>query len=70
MLLLMSTVKDIEAAVQSLSPEELAAFRDWFLEFDAAAWDRQIEADAHSGRLDALAAEALADLDAGHCTDR
>lgn len=66
----MSTVKDIEAAVQSLSVEELAAFRDWFLEFDAAAWDHQIEADAHSGRLDALAVEALADLDANRCTDR
>jgi len=70
MLLAMSTVKDIEAAVKSLSAEELAAFRNWFVEFDAAAWDRQIEADVHSGRLDALAAEALADLDANRCADR
>jgi len=66
----MSTVKDIEAAVKSLSAEELAAFRNWFIEFDAAAWDRQIEFDVRSGRLDTLAAEALADLDANRCTGR
>ena len=29
--------------------------------FDAAAWDKQIEQDAASGKLDALAAEAGAD---------
>ena len=70
MLLVMSTMKDIDAAVRSLSAEELALFRAWFAEFDAAAWDCQIEADIHSGLLDALAAEAFADLDAGRCTDR
>jgi hypothetical protein len=69
-LLLMSTVKDIETAVRSLSAAELVAFRNWFLEFDVAAWDRRIEADVHAGRLDALAAEALADVDANRCTDR
>ena len=66
----MSTVKDIETAVRSLSAAELVAFRNWFLEFDVAAWDRRIEADVHAGRLDALAAEALADVDANRCTDR
>ncbi len=69
-LLLMGSVKDLEAAVKNLSAEKLAAFRKWLIEFDAAAWDRQIEADVHMGRLDSLAAEALADLDANRCTDR
>jgi hypothetical protein len=36
----------------------LAEFRRWFAEFDAAAWDRQLEADATAGKLDALLAEA------------
>jgi hypothetical protein len=45
-----------------LSPEELAEFRAWFLEFDAAAWDRQFEQDAAAGQLDGLAEEALDDL--------
>ncbi|HEV2148191.1 MAG TPA: hypothetical protein VGR37_12375 [Longimicrobiaceae bacterium] len=58
----MSTVQEIERAVIGLSLAELAEFRAWFLEFDAAAWDRQIEQDVASGRLDALAEEALEDL--------
>jgi hypothetical protein len=66
----MSTVEELEAAVQRLSPEDRAAFRAWFAEFDAAEWDRQLEADAAAGRLDWLAAEALADRRAGRCTDR
>ena len=50
----MSTVKDIESAVTQLSRNDLTAFRAWFAEFDSAIWDRQIEADADSGRLDAF----------------
>lgn len=61
----MGNVKSIEKAVESLPPSELAEFRRWFAEFDAAAWDRQIEQDAASGKLDALAAEALADYRVG-----
>ncbi len=61
----MGNVKSIENAVQSLPPAELAEFRRWFAEFDAVAWDRQIEQDAGSGKLDALAAEALADHRSG-----
>ena len=34
-------VEEIERAVRKLSPEELAAFRAWFAEFDAEVWDRQ-----------------------------
>lgn len=66
----MSNVKDIEEAVSSLSESDLAEFRDWFAEFDAAAWDRQIADDVAAGRLDALADEALEDLRTGRCTDR
>ena len=65
----MSTIEEIEQAVQDLSPEQLAAFRAWFAAFDAAIWDRKIEADAAAGRLDALAREALDDLHQGRCTD-
>jgi hypothetical protein len=66
----MSTVEELEAAVQRLTPEERAAFRAWFAEFDAQEWDRKLEADASAGRLDWLVAEALADRQAGRCTDR
>ena len=64
-----SSIKDIEIAVSKLSPEELSAFRNWFAEFDAEAWDQQLEADVAAGRLDSLAEEALRDAREGRCTE-
>jgi len=61
----MSTVERLEDEVAKLPAAELAEFRRWFAEFDAAIWDAQIEADAKAGKLDALAAEALAEYQAG-----
>jgi hypothetical protein len=65
----MSTITEIERAVQQLAPEELAKFREWFTEFDAARWDEQIERDVAAGRLDGLAEEALSDLRSGRVKD-
>jgi hypothetical protein len=61
----MSTIVDLERAVSGLPIRELAKFREWFLRFDAEAWDMQLERDFAAGRLDAFADEALADLRAG-----
>ena len=55
------SIKAIEEAVRAQSPSALAEFRQWFAEFDSAAWDRQLETDAGSGKLDALLAEAEED---------
>ena len=66
----MGTVQDIEEAIRQLAPKDLAAFRAWFAAFDAEQWDRQFEEDVAAGRLDALAQEAIQDLQAGRCTDR
>jgi predicted esterase len=57
----MPNVKAIEEAVQSLPPSALAEFRRWFADFDGAAWDRQIETDLATGKLDSLLAEAEQD---------
>jgi hypothetical protein len=65
----MGTIREIEAAVQELSPSELSNFRKWFNEFDADAWDKQFEQDAQSGKLDALADDALKDLREGRSSD-
>ncbi|HYX70720.1 MAG TPA: hypothetical protein VE825_16415 [Terriglobales bacterium] len=64
----MSKVDKVEREVQALSREELAAFRQWFAAFDAEAWDRQFEADAKTGTLDALADRALREHAAGKST--
>jgi hypothetical protein len=61
----MSELEELEQRIRNLSPEELAKFRAWFIEFDHLLWDRQIEADSNAGKLDQLAAEALADYKAG-----
>jgi hypothetical protein len=61
----MSKIEELEQRVQALSPEELSQFREWFLEFDWAVWDRQLERDVRAGKLDALADKALRDHAAG-----
>ena len=65
----MTTIQEIERAVSHLSADELQAFRRWFEEFDAALWDKQFERDALSGKLDDLANQALADFEAGKCSE-
>ena len=61
----MSEIEQLEQRIESLSPQDLAKFRAWFVEFDARVWDAQIEADAQTGKLDGLINEALADYKAG-----
>ena len=61
----MSEIEQIESRIQSLSAEEMAKFRAWFIEFDGRVWDEQIEADVKAGKLKNLAAEALAEYKAG-----
>ena len=61
----MGNVERIEQDVRALSPEELAKFRAWFLEYDWAAWDRQLKRDVQAGKLDTLADKALRDHAAG-----
>ena len=65
----MTTVAEISGAVRRLPKRELAKFRKWFTEFDAATWDREFEEDVAAGWLDALAREALRDDRAGRTTE-
>ena len=51
----MSTVEHIEDEIRNMSPDELARFRKWFLEFDSRQWDEEIEHDAKAGSLDKIA---------------
>ena len=55
----MTKLEEIEKAIAELAPEELARFRAWFEEFDAAVFDRKIERDLKKGKLDQLFDEAL-----------
>ena len=60
-------VKEIENAIASLPPSEIAELAKWFEEFHAQIWDQQIERDLKSGRLDSLLEEAKQDFESGRC---
>ena len=62
---LMSTVMEIEKAIEKLPTDELFELTHWISSRFSDAWDRQIEIDIRSGRLDDLAAEALQEHRAG-----
>ena len=63
------TLDELENAVAGLSSEELARFRQWFVEFDLAVWDRQLERDAQAGKLDRFATEAIRDHKSGKTSE-
>jgi hypothetical protein len=65
-----SELEKLEERIQTLSREELKKFREWFAEFDARAWDEQIEADSKAGKLDALVSEGLAEYKARKTRDK
>ena len=61
----MTRIEEIENAVASLPVEEYRQFREWFLERDWTQWDKQLEADSESGKLDFLVKEALEEKNRG-----
>jgi len=64
-----STIEHIEDEIRKMNAEELAEFRNWFLEFDARQWDEQIEEDANTGKLDKLAENAVTSWRKGKATE-
>ena len=61
----MTKVEKLEKEIQKLSPDELAAFREWFQKFDSDAWDEQIKEDMEAGKLYKISKEAVAAHKAG-----
>ena len=61
----MKTVEEIEQDIQELPASGVARLSAWLTEYDAKVWDRQMEEDAASGRLDFLWKVAEADIAAG-----
>ena len=62
------SIEELESVVSGLSASELALFSQWFEEFMADQWDRQIEQDVLSGRLNAAIKRADDHYEAGRCT--
>jgi len=55
----MSDVEEILSSIESLSKEDFARLREWFYERDWERWDKEIESQSNSGKLDFLVKEAL-----------
>ena len=62
------SIQEIEQAIERLRPAELAELEEWFARRQSELWDEQISQDINAGKLDGMAAQAIADFKAGKCT--
>jgi len=55
----MSAVKKIQSAIESLPHKEYMHLLSWIHERDWKEWDKQLENDVSTGKLDFLVKEAM-----------
>jgi hypothetical protein len=60
-----STVVEIEKALQTLPVEDARKVAGWLQSYLDDKWDKQIDADIDAGRLDKIWEQAKADIAAG-----
>jgi hypothetical protein len=65
----MTTVEDIEKAIEKLGAGEFDRLRVWFEEYQAARFDEKITRDAEAGKLDRLADAEVADFRKGRARE-
>ena len=65
----MTTLPEIEAAIKQLPEGDIRQLSVWLQEYLDEMWDRQIEADLASGKLDKLVAKTEADIAANRVRD-
>ena len=58
----MTNIQKIESEIKKLPLDEFARLRDWFEKYDAENWDKQLELDVSSNKLDNLAENAIQDF--------
>ena len=65
----MTTVKEIERAITELPPQKFSILRSWIDKFEAAQWDKQMEADVKAGKFDAIAKKVRESYKKGKCKE-
>lgn len=65
----MVKVDEIKTAIEALPEDDYIQLRQWFSEKDWQKWDRRIEKDSKSGKLDFLIKEALEEKKSGELKD-
>lgn len=58
----MGTLPEIEAAIKQLPDSDIRQLATWLEEYLEQMWDKQIENDLTSGKLDELIAKAEVDI--------
>jgi len=61
----MTKLQQIEQSIEALSDAELKELAAWFEELRWQRWDRQLEADVATGKLDKLISAAKAEIASG-----
>ncbi len=65
----MSKIDELKVQIERLPSEEFTELCRWLSEKDWERWDKQIEADCQSGRLDFLVREVREEKATGTLTD-
>jgi hypothetical protein len=65
----MASLPEIEAAIRQLPEDDIRQLAMWLQEYLDDLWDRQLEGDLKSGKLDSLIAKAEADIAANRIKD-
>lgn len=59
------TLAQIKSAIKQLSEEERCELNAWLQDWPSDEWDKQMEADARSGKLDAMVNESVEEFKRG-----
>jgi len=59
------TIHEIEHAISQLPPQQVHELAAWLADYHHQVWDKQIESDLESGRLDSVIAAAEKEYQAG-----
>jgi len=65
----MAIIETIQREIESLPPQAYKNLAHWFFERDWALWDKELEEDSQSGKLDFLIEEAIEEKRAGKLRD-
>lgn len=65
----MTTRLEVESAIKRMPESEVRDLAKWLQDYLYEMWDRQIETDLASGRLDSLIARAEKDIAANNVRD-
>ena len=61
----MTKLEKIEQEIAALDPTDVRKLAEWLAAYQADLWDRQIEEDAKSGRLDKFTETARIEIASG-----